>query len=157
MLKKIYHSLQTTKKLGENGKLHKQILLRLFIMLGMTAFAFGVVAFDIIIGRLHIVISIAFIFITFVLGFLMSSTNKIIWDEKQELFVAKKMDLTSVIVLVTYMAARLGSKYLLNSIYHNTTVVFAITMSIIAGLSLGRLLGLTFMVRKTYLIKNNLG
>ena len=153
MLKKIYQSLKTTKELGKSGKIHKKILSRLYIMFVMLVIALGIIVYDIIIGRLNPSVALLCITITTILGFFMSRMNKIVWDEKQELLVAGKMDWTNGAVLALYMAARFTSKYFLNNIYHNAAAAFAISMSILVGFALGRFLGIAFTVRKTYLAR----
>lgn len=153
MFKKIYQNLKVARDLSLEGKLHKKLLIRLYMMFIMVFFAFGVVIYDIAIYRINFFVSIFIIFITFILGYFMSKTSKISWDEEQELMVAGKMDLTSGIVLIIYVATRLISRYLLDNIYHDAVVVFAITMSIMAGFALGKFLGFVSLVRKTYALK----
>lgn len=151
MLKKIYQGFKETKELREDGKIHGKLLFRLYMMLAMVVLAFGFIIYDITIGHLNFQLALICVLVTSILGFLMSKTNKIIWDEKQELLVAGKMDLISVIVLALYIVARVASDIYLNNLYHNSVIVFGISMSILAGFALGRYLGLVFTVRKTFI------
>lgn len=155
MFKKIYHTIETTHNLNNSGKLHKKITLQLYMMLGMILVGLGIIIYDIIVGRISPLIAFITIVVTTLIGYFMARMNKIVWDEEQELLVAGKMDWTNGIILAVYMSLRLGSKYFLNNIYHNTATVFAISMAILAGIALGRFLGISFTVRKTYLKRSS--
>lgn len=154
MFNKIFHSFQLTKELHETGQLHKKIKIRLYMMAVMVLIGFGIIVYDIVVGRISFIMALIYILITAILGLLMSKTNKMDWDEETELLVAGKMDWTSGIILAIYMLVRLGSRVYLNNFYHNAVTVLAISMAIMAGFALGNFIGLTLTVRRTYLNKD---
>lgn len=155
MFNKISDSFKLTKELHVTGQLHKKINTRLFMMAAMVLIGFGVIVYDIVIGRIGFVMALIYGSIATISGLLMSKTNKMDWDEEKELIVAGKMDWTSGIILAVYMLVRLGSRFYLNNFYHNAVTVLAISMAIMAGFALGKFIGLTLTVRRTYLNKDN--
>jgi len=140
---------QIFRTLRSEGKLHGPLILRIEILLGISAVLLGIVVYENIVGNLNIFISIAVGVISFLLGlFIFSKMNKVEWNEEKEVIGASRMDLAGFTVLLLYIAFEFSFRHFLKSEYAGT---YAATGYLFAGIGaslLGRSVGTLLIIQR---------
>lgn len=120
-------------------KLARRIKLYLFISLAMI----GIVVYEVITTGLNPFIALGLGIGGIVIGFFLSRMFQIFWDKKEQI-ITSRIDKIGWILLWLYMVFSL-SRHFLISYFVQASFVSAITFSIVAGVMIGRFLG----IRKT--------
>ena len=137
--------IETIQALHKAGKLHVKLRRRLWILTLLTLVGAGIVGYDILFRGLSWWLALLLAGVSFVFGLIMSRLNVVNWDEDQQLMVLGRIDRTGTIILVFYIIIRLLTRTALHNLYHNIITLWGLTLSILFGVALGRLVG-TFLI-----------
>jgi peptidoglycan/LPS O-acetylase OafA/YrhL len=149
-IKDVHDSIETTHELYKEGKLHRQVIWRLRIMALLVGLAGGIVLYDVVAHVLPPPIAAVIILMTTFIGIGMARIYKFDWSEEEELIVTQRMDWVSGLILVAYIILRLVSRSIIDGYYHNGQLTLALSLAALVGIALGRLIGMTIIVRRTY-------
>jgi hypothetical protein len=146
----------SARELYQTGKLHRQVVLRLWLMALFVVAASVLVSYEIIEGKLSWPIILEVSIPSFLLGFFFARIYRMDWNEQEELVVTSRMDWISGTLLVLYGIFRVVSDKLLTQFYPNSGGAVAASFVLLLGVALGRLVGMTVIVQRTYIEgKNN--
>lgn len=131
-------NFQTLRDLTSEGKLHRPLLIRLKILLAISAALLLVVIYQIGKETLNVWMSLGIAFGAFLLGlFLFSKMTTVKWDEEKEVIATERMDKFGFGILLLYIVFEVGLRTILKMEFGGT---FAATGYLLAGIG-GSLLG----------------
>jgi hypothetical protein len=145
------HDIKAIVGLNKEGKIHKNLILRLRIFAVLVLVFFGLVAYDIVAKGLPALPTIMMITAGFLLGrYVFTRMTVITWDEEKEMLIMGRLDLAGFGVLILYLITRYSTHWLLAHIYHSVFLITGLTFASIFGGFLGRFEGMLEKVLKTH-------
>lgn len=149
-LKAAQQGLGTTRELYQSGKLHSRIILQLRMMAALSLIALGLIIYEIIIGNISWLLAVSIGLPSVLVGLGFSRIYRMDWSEEEELLVLRKMDWTSGLILAVYILSRITLRPLLTGLHVSASLILAITFVTLFGIMVGRFIGLTRIIHRTY-------
>ncbi len=154
-IQNITDSIKKTHELHTQDKLHRRIVIRLWFTMIILGIATVVVVWDVFMGTTSLGLVFTLIVIGLFIGIGLSKIYKLDWDPEKEFMMAKRYDRNGIIILILYILLRRALYFYAEEIYHhNVAHVLAFSFSLLIGVAVGRLIGLTIAVNKTFKANN---
>lgn len=146
----VANPLSTAHSLHRQGKLHKKVSILLGVMAVIVIIAGSISLYDIATGRFGWFTGFLLFISSLIFGLWVSRINRVDWSPSEELIVTQRMDWVSGFLLACYLVVRLASETAMESSYHSASAAFAGSLIVLTGISLGRLVGMSLVVQRTY-------
>lgn len=131
------------------GKVHSRLLLQIRLLLLASVIMLGVVVYQVLVYKLHLLVCVTLGAVSFLFGLLVfSKMNKPVWDEEKEIISMGRMDTTAFIILAFYFLFEIGLRTALEVEYGGTPAVIGYILCGVAPVLLGRALGTLIAVNK---------
>lgn len=131
---------------GNDGHVSHGLRLRLALFILFAGAVLGIVIYDTIRDGVSFILSLGGISIGMLFGFILSRIYKIYWHEDSQKVIFK-MDILGGILLVLYILFELYRESIVSEFIHGSIVV-TLSVAIVAGMSIGRVLGIRRKIRK---------
>lgn len=142
------YTMSTVRRLQRDGKLHKRVLFRLWYMFIIALAASVVLVYELFTTDFSWVVALVTLAVSIILGVWFSNIYRIRWDEAEQLIAMRRFDRWSASFLVVYIALRYGVEYFVSQTYPGTILAFGIGICMLAGVAMGRFLGLNFAIKR---------
>ena len=131
---------------------HKRLIYQLIMFAIVTLIMIGIVGYDIVQGTVGFPLALIGVIVGLVIGFAVGRMFGIMWHEDTQK-VIMKIDRTSILIIVLYIAFRLLSEKFLGHYLHGNELT-ALTFSILAGIIVGRMFSMFRSINKILVEKN---
>jgi uncharacterized membrane protein len=135
------------EKPERRGRVDTKLRVRLGIFLLISIILFGVVAFDVFQGYAQWWLAGISILIGLGIGYILGRLVNVRWHETEEKVITQ-MDTVGAIAIGAYILLAISRNYLLGEFFTGTALT-TITFAAVAGILLGRFLGVWFSIRRT--------
>lgn len=143
------YTMSTVRRLQRDGKLHKRVLFRLWYMFIIALAASVVLVYELLTTDFSWWIALVSVAVSIILGVWFSNIYRIRWDEAEQLIAMRRFDRWSASFLVAYVALRYAVEYFVSQTYPGTILAFGIGICMLAGVSMGRFIGLNLAIKRT--------
>ncbi len=143
---KKYFKIPKTKEHHLKKHIDRKLFNRLRIFFVIVMVLSGLMLYDILKGILGIELSLGGFILGLLPGFIASRMFFIYWHEENAKVVSR-LDAIGIVILLLYVAFALSRKWILGH-WLSGAALTAFTFSILAGIMLGRLLGMRLNIRK---------
>ncbi len=133
--------------------IHKKLIFRLRLFLGIFIAMLIIIAYELAIGYSNIFTVLMTLLLSYGLGFLGARRMKIYWHAETSK-VMKRMDTIGIFILIAYLAFSIARRTLLGYWFHGRELS-VVLLSIAAGLTLGRFMGVRWRIKRV-LVKEHI-
>lgn len=141
--------LREIRTLRDEGKLHRRLLMRIRILLGISLVLFGIVLFNLLIREVDWRWVFGLILLGLPLGFFVFSRSSIVqWNEDAEILEAGRMDAIGFTALALSIGYEIALHFFVEHI-ESTYIVVYVLAGVFGGLY-GRALGLLVRIHRAY-------
>jgi hypothetical protein len=141
--------LKEVQALIEEGKLHRRLIIRIYLLFGVSLVLAGIVIFNVLVRGANPLIASAFMAGGFVLGMVVFSRMiSVQWDEEKEEVSTARMDALGYVILGLYIVFEIGLRTELRNIFPVSGTVFI--LATVAGTLLGRSVGTVVEIHRVY-------
>jgi hypothetical protein len=144
-LQKIFSIFWKMKDHPAKKHIDRKLIFRLWIFFGIVLVLTGLVLYDVIQGIIDIELAFGGFLLGLFLGYITSRIFIIHWHEDNAKVVSR-LDAIGATILLIYMAISLSRTWIFEHWIHGSMLT-AFTFSILAGIMLGRLLGMLLKIR----------
>lgn len=141
--------LGEVRALRDEGKLHRKLLIRTRILIGIGLILVAVAGYEMVGHGIDALLAGALFLAGFLAGmFVFSRMNVVTWDEEKESVVSGRMDTLGYMVLGLYIAFEIGLRDVLSGVFPDMAT--ALILAAVGGTLLGRALGTYVEVHRVY-------
>lgn len=142
-------ALKTVRRLYQEGKLHRRLVIRIVLLALVTGISLGVVFVDVGWRHLPLLPVVTFIIPGFFFGFfIMSKIHTIKWDVYEEMIILERFDWVGFFILLAYFAVRILGQQYIGGKYTNSFYISGYSLALFFGIVLGRLLGISKRIHR---------
>lgn len=139
--------IQDIRGLRDEGLLHSRLIRRIRLLAGISITMLAMASYEVVRYGLDMRIALAIAIVAFILGIVIfARMNKVVWDEKEEVIAAGRIDAVGFAVIVLYITFDVALRTFVSHEYAGVVtgyVLFGIGASL-----LGRSLGTLFAIER---------
>jgi FtsH-binding integral membrane protein len=125
---------------------HQNLRIRIFVYFIIALIMVGVVVYDILTEKTTLTYSLMALVIGLIVGIVVSRMFRISWDKDAQMVISS-LDTLGVIVLIIYFLLEIFRKQIAAYFFHSE-LTLSLTFAALAGIMIGRVIGMRFKVRK---------
>lgn len=142
--------LREIRALRDEGKLHRALIVRTRILIGISAILLGVVVFNVLTRDADWRIASALLVIGLPLGgFVFSRMNVVQWNEEKEVVETGRMDMLGYVTIALYIGFEIALRTFLKDAFPAHPIAYL--LAAIVGTLLGRVFGSLYEMHRVYL------
>ena len=135
-----------TKRERIKKHIHYKLAKRIKIYFAISVIMIGIVAYELIITKFNPFLALGLRWIGLIVWYYLSRMFKIYWHIEDQI-ITSRVDRIGWIILWIYMAFSFLRHYLIG-LFVQAPLVFVVTFSLVAGIMIGRFLGMRDTIRK---------
>lgn len=137
------------------GKLHRKLIVRIIILMGIIGLATLALLYDVFIRNLPLLPVLISAVLGMVFGyFIMAKMRTVTWHEHEEVLTMAALDVVGLLILISYGAVQLLARRYFAETYNDAFHISGYALALFWGIMFGRLQGIVQRIETLFRAEN---